>query len=229
LKKRYSDYKEEQLKSYEKIEPVKEEIETIQIKKPEVKQEIPVVYKKEEIAKPTVPWNIVVPLVIVGIIIMGFLIPKTVSYKTTETYTEQVPYTENVPLTYQVVTNWNWVCTNTTNWLFGNTITTCSGQVVLKNTDTTSGSYSVNFVFTRVDNNQKQTITKSINLMAGETGTVNVASSEINLGYGDYRFTTQTSVLPSQKTVQKTRPETRTREVTKEKQVSLWEYVLHSY
>ncbi len=162
--------------------------------------------------------TLIIILVLILVFLIGNFFPTNVSYKTTENYTEQVPYTENVPLQYSIVKPLN---------ASGNDI-----QIVIMNTDNVAGTYNANFLFSRADNGKTSTITKSINLIAGETGVIAVSTNEINLSksYGEgYTFSYSATIIPSQKAVQKTRVETKTGEVTKEKQVNLWVFIIQSF
>ena len=159
--------------------------------------------------KKTLPIGWIVGLLIV----IGLFVPIIdVPYTTTENYRELVPYTETAPLKYQTIDDLSWV--------------SHEAQTVLKNTDDVEGTYHINFVLWNNDTGKRYTPTKSITLMPGEVGTVVVDKWSISqeLGYGEYYG--RATILPGDKTIQKTRYETKTRQVTRETKVSLIRYIL---
>jgi len=140
-------------------------------------------------------------------------VPTTVVYNTTESYTEYIPYTEEVPFKYEIVDPPRWFNENL--------------QMKIKNTDNVSGTYNVSFIIESDVNATKKIFNRSAILSPGRIGVVGgVSRSDIEM---TGNITISFTVIPGMKTLEKTWTEIKTREVTKEKEVGLLEFILHLY
>jgi hypothetical protein len=155
-------------------------------------------------------WEIV-PWALTFFFVLAILtfVPKTIVYNTTESYVEYIPYTEKIPLKYEIVEPLRWL---------GDT-----AHMMIKNTDNVTGTYNVTFVFESEGIERMEIVNKSAILSPGKRGVVGVSRWEIGISGN---ITASATVIPGVKTLQSTRPELRTREAMKEKEVSLLQYFI---
>ncbi len=171
---------------------------------------------RKKMRKKTVPhmrWELL-PWAITLIFVLAILNfgTKTVVYTETESYVEHIPYTYEIPLKYEVIDYPRWISD--------------SLQMKIKNTDNEIGTYNVSFIIESNETAERRLFNRRVILSPGRTGIVGVSESEIEIGRN---ITISTVVTPSAKVIQETRSETRTRIVTKVKEVTLLQYLLHLY
>ncbi len=161
-----------------------------------------------------------VAIIILAVIAALFILPTTVTYQEQETYPVQEAYQVQVQkdLKYQVTNSHSNGGLSGLNWV-------SYGKVYIENMDTVPGTFVVNCNFRTVD----RTLTDNdrVYILPGE---VKVANCQADTKYGeDTRLTYD--ITPGKKTVTETKYRTieKSRTVTKQREVRLYQKLLGSY